>query len=109
MDGPSDDVGPAPAGSVTVHVRCVGALGGELCPLNGKLRNTRVHTSAPTVRQLYDELQEKRGYAMGFTNVRVATSASSNGSRGQMLDSSDGSEPVCDGMTLMIIGPNRGG
>jgi hypothetical protein len=103
------DIGPAPPGSVTVHVRCAGALGGDLCPLNGKLRNASVHTSAKTVRQLYDELRAARGYAMEFGNVRIAASSSSSSSQGQMLDAGDGSEPVTDGMSLMIIGPNRGG
>ena len=97
------DPGPAPPGSVTVTIKCSGALGGDNCPLDGKLRSSRVHTTASTVRELYDELQRSRGYAMGFDSVRV-------GIQGEMLDPGEAaSRGVSDGMSLSVIGPNRGG
>lgn len=97
------DPGPAPPGSVTVNIKCSGALGGDNCPLDGKLRSSRVHTTAATVGEFYNELQRSRGYAMGFDSVRV-------GIVGEMLDPGEAaSRRVSDGMSLSIIGPNRGG
>ena len=95
--------GPAPPGACTVSVRCAGALRGECCPLNGKLRNSVVHTKASTVAEFYDELQRERGYAMGLSNVRISV-------KGTMLDVSEAAATkVTDGMQIMILGPNRGG
>ena len=98
-----EPIGPAPPGAKTVSVRCAGALGGELCPLNNKLRNTVVHTKASTVGDFYKELQAARGYAMDLLNVRI-------GVHGTMLDVDEVAETrITDGMSIMILGPNRGG
>ena len=99
----AEPIGPAPPGASTVFVRCAGALGGELCPLNGKLRNTTVHTKASTVGEFYEELRAARGYAMDLRNVRISVHSS-------MLDVDEVAQTrVTDGMSIMILGPNRGG
>ena len=99
----SDDPGPAPPGFITVSVRCSGALGGDNCPLNGKFRSTRVHTKAATIKELYDELQHNRGYALDFENVRVTANQA-------IIEPRDAAgKELHDDMHLMFLGPNRGG
>jgi hypothetical protein len=95
--------GPAPPGYLSVSLRMTGALGGDNCPLNGVLRNSVVYTQSRTVRELYDELQRDRGYAMGFESVRVSLA-------GSMMDAAQAAEAeIVDGMNLAFLGPNRGG
>jgi hypothetical protein len=101
----AQDPGPAPAGSITIAVRCAGVLGGDNCPLNGKLRESFVHTVKDTsVRRFYDELKIARGYAMEFGNVRVSVS-------GVTVDpgEADRKRLTEDGTSVIIVGPNRGG
>ena len=92
-----------PAGSMLINLRCVGTLGGENCPGNGKLRQTTVYTLSPNVLGLYDELTRVRGYTQGYVNVRVSVS-------GKMLDAAEAAErKLEDGMSINFIGPNNGG
>ena len=81
-----------------------GAIGGPNCPLDGKLRESRVHVSADsTVRRLWEELQEARQYALSFDNLRVSAA-------GQIVGAEDAANMrVADGMSISFMGPNRGG
>ena len=55
------------------------------------------------MRELYDELQRDRGYALGFENVRVSVA-------GSMMDAAQAADSkIVDGMNLGFLGPNRGG
>ena len=97
------DPGPAPPGSITVNVKVAGVLGGENCPLNNKLRQSRVHTKASSVRELFDELAANRGYTMTFDSVRVSVD-------GAFVDVAEASGRTLNAeMTLIFVGPNRGG
>ena len=67
------------------------------------MRNSVVYTQCSTVRELYDELQRDRGYALGFENVRVSVA-------GSMMDAAQAADSkIVDGMNLAFLGPNRGG
>ena len=80
-----------------------GALGGDNCPLNGKYRNTTVHTAQTTVRGLYEELKAKRGYVMDFGSLNVSV-------QGKQIDVSAASNAeLCHGISVNCVGPNRGG
>ena len=106
--GSTDSIGPAPPGSVTVHVRAAGAMGGDNCPLNGKFRNTTLHTAAPTVKVLFEELRAARGYQLDYSNVRVSISGAQ--AQHSMVDADMvASTPITEGLQVMLIGPNRGG
>lgn len=101
----ADSPASAPPGSVRINMRCVGTLGGDNCPGNGRLRQTTVYTAATTVQALYAELAAARGYTQAFANVRV----SHQSGRG-ILDSGEAAAlELHDGMSLSFIGPNNGG
>ncbi len=102
-DASTDDPGPAPPGSITITLRCAGALGGENCPLNGKFRSSRVHTKASTVSAFFEEVKAARGYVVDFGSVRASV-------EGVALDPGEAADKrLQDGMALMFFGPNRGG
>ena len=84
-----------------VTVSAAGALGGDNCPLNGRFRKATVHTKAITVQSLYEELKEARGYQLGIKNVRFSVD-------GAIVDAPSATA-IAEGMSIFIIGPNRGG
>ena len=94
----------APPGKHTIHLRCVGTLGGDNCPGLGKLRNTTHYTSAKTLQMLYEELRAERGYTQAFHNVRVSV-----GQRGIMDGDEAASCMIEEGLRVGFIGPNNGG
>ena len=55
------------------------------------------------MRGLFEDLARRRGYTMGFENVRVSVA-------GALVDAAQASgQELEEGATVMIIGPNRGG